>query len=177
MAFLTNKWLWITLLGAVLSGSLLLVVVGYIGLLVYSGLVSGTPIVSLLLEIALPALVSIAVLVALLSLSTVGTLWIVVQNASVPRSERIATLIDRLEREYSPLSSTGLAEWVRPPEPSADERAEQALAELKQQYVDGEITEREFERKVDQLVTNDSIDEARAARERRRVSDREPERE
>lgn len=50
---------------------------------------------------------------------------------------------------------------LTPPEPSADEQAEQALAELKRQYVDGEIAEAEFERKVDRLVANGSIDEVR----------------
>lgn len=40
---------------------------------------------------------------------------------------------------------------------------------MKQQYVAGEISEAEFERKVDRLVANDSLDGAEAARERQRV--------
>jgi hypothetical protein len=158
-----------------LSGGLLLVV-GYVGLVVYSGLVSGTSIVSTLVDIAVPTLGGVAVLVVLFVVSVVGGLWVLVQNASVPRNARIASLADRVEREYSPLGPVGLAELLMPPEPSADERAEQALATLKQQYVDGEITEAEFERRVDRLVRNDSIDEVRAARERRLAIDADTER-
>ncbi|WP_049923213.1 SHOCT domain-containing protein [Halopiger djelfimassiliensis] len=174
MALLGNKWLWLSVLGVFLSGGLILVAVGYLGLLVYSGLVSETPIVTLLLDIAIPVVVGIAVLVALLAVSCVGLLWVLVRNASLPRNDRIATIAERLEREYPPLRSVGLSELFTPPEPSAEEQAERALAELKQQYVDGEITEREFERKVDRLVANDSIDEARAAHERNRMLDDRP---
>ena len=169
MALLRNKWLWASLLGVVLSGGLLLVVIGYLGLIVYSGLANGTPIVAVLLDIAVPLLVSVVFLVALLIFSGIGMLWVVVQNASIPRSERIAILAERVEREYSPLRVLGLSEFLSPPEPSADEHAEQALADLKQQYVDGKITEAEFERKVDRLVANESIDEVRAAHERKQV--------
>jgi hypothetical protein len=176
MSLLRNKWLWAAALGVFLSGGLLLVVVGYVGLVVYSGLVSGASVVSTLVDIAVPALGGLAVLVVLFVVSVVGGLWVLVQNASVPRSARVASLVDRIEREYSPLGPVGLAELLAPPEPSADERAEQALATLKQQYVDGEITEAEFERRVDRLVTNDSIDEARAAREHCRAIDADAER-
>ena len=169
MALLRNKWLWVSVLGVVLSGGLLLVVMGYLGLIVYSGVATGTPIVDVLLDIAVPVLVSVVFLVALLLFSGIGLLWIVVQNASIPRSERIAILAERVERKYPPLRVLGLSEFLSPPEPSADEQAEQALAELKQQYVDGEITEAEFERKVDRLVANESIDEVRAAHERKQV--------
>lgn len=171
MALLRNKWLWASLLGVVLSGGLLLVVLGYLGLIVYSGLMNGTPLVAVLLDIAVPVLVSVVFLVALLILSGISLLWIIVQNASIPRSERIATLLERVERKYPPLRILGLSDFLSPPKPSADERAEQALAELKQQYVDGEITEAEFERKVDRLVANESIDEVRAAHERKQVKD------
>lgn len=169
MALLRNKWLWASLLGVVLSGGLLLVVIGYLGLIVYSGLANGTPIVDVLLDIAVPVLMSVVFLVAMLILSGVAMLWVIVQNASIPRSERIAILVERVEREFPPLRVLGLSEFLSPPEPSADEQAEQALADLKQQYVDGKITEAEFERKVDRLVANESIDEVRAAHERKQV--------
>lgn len=169
MALHKNMRLWLAAAGALLSGGLLLVVVGYVGVVVYSVLVSGTPIVSTLLGIALPVIASTALLLVLLVASVIGMLWVLVQNASLPRSERIAGVAERVEREYAPLRILGLSEFLTPPEPSDDERAEAALDTLKRQYVDGEITEREFERKVDQLVSNDSIDESRAARERTRV--------
>lgn len=171
MALLKNKWLWASILGVVLSGGLLVVVLGYVGLIVYSGVANGTPLVAVLLDIAVPVLASVVFLVVLLTLSGIGLLWVIVQNASIPRSERIATLVERIERKYPPLRILGLSDFLSPPKPSADEQAERALAELKQQYVDGKITEAEFERKVDRLVANESIDEVRAAHERKQVKD------
>lgn len=171
MALLRNKWLWVFGAGLALSGALLLVVVGYVALLAYSAVTSGAPIVPVLLDIALPVLGSVAVLVAVLALSGVGLLWVVVQNASLPRSDRVATLLERVEQAYPPLRKIGLSTLVAPPAPSAEEQADQALAALKHQYVSGEITEAEFERKVDRLVANESIDEVRAAHERKRVKD------
>lgn len=169
MALHKNKWLWASMLGALLSGGLLLVVVGYLGLVVYIGMVSGTPIVESLLNIAVPTIITVAVLVAIFTLSSVGALWTIAQNASLPRSTRLGNLVEHLEHKYSPLQPIGLSDTLKPPEPSAEEQAEQALANLKQQYVNGEITEREFEQKVDRLVSNDSINEVRARRERQRV--------
>ncbi|WP_408959539.1 SHOCT domain-containing protein [Natrinema sp. 74] len=166
-----NKWLWLSVLGALLSGGLLLVVVGYLALVVYSGLATGAPIAATLLELALPVLAAVTLLMAVLAVSSVGALWVFARHASLPRSERAASAAERLEREYSPLRTLGLSEVLSPPEPSAEERADRALAELKEQYVDGEISEAEFERRVDRLVANESIDEARAARERRQVVD------
>ena len=99
MGLLTNKLLWACLLGILLSGGLLLVLAGYLALVVYTGLVSGTPIVDVLVDVAVPALVGTSVLVVLLVVSVVGLLWTVVQNASVPRSERVASLVERVERE------------------------------------------------------------------------------
>lgn len=171
MGVLSNRWFWLSLFGLLLSGGLLLVGLGYVALVVYSGLVGGTPIVSILLDLALPVVGGVAVLLVVFSLSLVGLLWVLVQNASLPRSEGLGRLARRLERQYPPLRAIGLADLLTPPEPTAEEQAEQALAELKQQYVSGEISEAEFERKVDRLVANDSLDEAQAARERERVRD------
>lgn len=169
MGLLRNRALWVALLGVVLSGLLLLLVLGYVGLVVYSALVGGASVVETLLEVAVPALVGIGLLVVLLVTSGVALLYVLVRNASLPRSDRLASLAGRLEREYPPLRAVGLSDLLAPPEPSAEERAERALADLKRQYVEGEITESEFERRVDRLVSNETVDEARAARERGRV--------
>lgn len=171
MGLLRNKWLWLSALGALLSGGLLLATVGYLTLVVFSGLVTGAPIVGTLLELAIPVLVTVTLLIGLLAVSSVGLGWVLVQNASLPRSDRVTTLTERLEREYPPLTTLGLSEFLSPPEPSAEERTERALADLKQRYVDGEITEAEFERKVDRLVASDSVDDEHAARERSRILD------
>ena len=166
-----NKWLWLFGTGLLLSGAVGIIIAGYVGLLADSAVASGAPVFPVLLDIALPVLGGLAVVVALLALSGVGLLWVIVRSASLPRSDRIGALAKRAEREYPPLRALGLADLFTPPEPSADEQAEQALAELKRQYVDGEITEAEFERKVGRLVANDSIDEVHAARERNRLRD------
>ncbi|MFC6726256.1 SHOCT domain-containing protein, partial [Halobium palmae] len=76
---------------------------------------------------------------------------------------------ERAERAYPPLRTLGLSDRLSPPEPSAEERARRTLEVLKRQYVEDEIGEAEFERRVDRLVANESIDEVEASRERRRV--------
>lgn len=169
MGWLRNGSLGVSLVAWLVSGSLLLVVLGYVGLVVYSAIETGTPIVGVLLDIAVPYLLVVAALLVVTVLSGLGFVWALVRRASVPRSERLASLARRAEREYPPLETIGLSDSLAPPEPSTEERTEAALADLKRQYVDGEISEREFERRVDRLVANDSLDEARAARERRNV--------
>jgi hypothetical protein len=171
MGVLRNRLFWLSLFGILVSGGLLLAGLGYVALVVYTGLVSGTPIVTILLDLAVPLLGGVAALFVGFSLSCIGLLWVSVKHASLPRSDRLGRTAERLERRYPPLRMLGVADLLSPPEPTAEERAEQALADLKQQYVAGEISEAEFERKVDRLVANDSLDEARAAREREQVRD------
>lgn len=171
MALRKSSLLWASLLGVLVSGSLFLVAVGYLGLVVYSGLVSGTPLVRTLLSIAVPLLVGVGLLVVILVLSGVGLVWALVRHASLPRSDRIATVAERVEREYPPLRMLGISDLLAPPEPTPAERSERALADLRRQYVDGEISELEFERRVDQLVSTESVYEVRAARERTRDLD------
>lgn len=166
MALRTNKWLWVSLLGVFVSGGLLVLTAGYVAVVAASALASSASLVAVLLDIALPVLAVAAILVTLLVVSGVGLVWVLIRNAPAIRSDRLASLAGRLEREYPPLRRAGLSDVLEPPEPTAEEQAEAALADLKQQYVDGEISEAEFERKVDRLVATDSIDEARAARER-----------
>jgi uncharacterized membrane protein len=175
MGLLGSKLFWGSLLGLLASAGLLVLGVGYLALVVYSGLVTGTPVVGVLVDVAVPALAGFALLVVLLVGSVVGLALSVVRHASLPRSERVAALAERAEREYPALGALGLSDLLSPPEPSADERAERALADLKRRYVEGDLTEDEFERKVDRLVAADSIDAARADRERRRVVEDDPE--
>jgi hypothetical protein len=166
-----SKLLWGSLLAALLSGGLLLVVVGYLGLVVYTALATGTPIAGMLLDLAVPYLVIVAALVTVIMLSSGGIVWALVRSASVPRSTRLQAVAEWVERMYPPTQAIGLSEIFAPPEPSAEAQAEQALAQLQQQYVDGELTETEFERRVDRLVATESLNEARVDRERRKVLD------
>ena len=170
MGRIRDNLLWVSLVALLVSGGLLVVVLGSVGLVVYTALVTGTPIVDTLLDVALPTLVVTGVLLVASVFAGVGFAWALVGRmgrTSIPRSERLAGLAERAEREYTPLRIVGLSDLLSPPEPSAEERAEDALAALKRRYVEGDIDEREFERTVDRLVANDSVDEVRAERERR----------
>ncbi|WP_225332680.1 SHOCT domain-containing protein [Halomicrobium urmianum] len=171
MGVLRSKWFWASALGLLVSGGLLLVAVGSLALVVLTGLAGGASPVALLVEAAVPALAAAVILVPLLALSVVGLLWSLARNASLPRSDLVANAAERLEREYPPLRTVGLSDLLAPPEPSPAEREERALDDLKRRYVNGDLTEAEFERKVDRLVENETVDEARAARERREVLD------
>lgn len=176
MGWFRNNLLGISLVVLLVSGGLLLVLLGYVGLVVYSALATGTPIVGILLDIAVPYLLIVASLFVVAVISGIGFVWALVRRASLPQSERLESLARRAEREYPPLETIGLSESLAPPKPSPEERAEQALADLKRQYVEGEISEHEFEQRVDRLVANESLDEARAARERQNVLDERSER-
>ncbi|MDL5361515.1 SHOCT domain-containing protein [Halalkalicoccus sp. NIPERK01] len=169
MGWLSKRALVISLLVLLVSSSLLAVVLGYVGLVVYSAMTTGTPVVGVLLGMAIPYLPIVAALLVLAVLSGCWFAWSLLRRVSVPRSDRLASAARRAELRVPPIGTLGLSESLSPPEPTPEERAERALAELKRQYVDGEIDEREFERRVDRLVSNASLDEAQAARERRTV--------
>jgi membrane protein implicated in regulation of membrane protease activity len=155
-----------SLLGLLVSGALLIVVLGYLAVVIYSALRTGTPIVGVLLDLAFPYLAIVGVLVVVTTVTAVGSGWGLLRRASIPRSARLQSVLEQAERRHTIVEAFGLSSLVAPPEPSAEERAEEALADLKRRYVAGEIDEGTFERKLDRLVSNDSLDDARAARER-----------
>ncbi|SEP06175.1 Short C-terminal domain-containing protein [Halogranum amylolyticum] len=167
MGWVKRHLLVTSLVGLLLSVGLLTGVVGYLGVVVYAALASGGPVVGPLVELALPFFVALAVLLTVATLSGVGLTVAVLRRLSVPRSQRAHALVDRIERTYSPLDSVVFADFLAPPAPSDEERAERALDDLQRRYVEGELTEAEFERKLDRLVATDSLDDARADRERR----------
>jgi hypothetical protein len=152
-----------------LSGTVLLVVLGYGAVVLYSALVTGSSLVGVLVELALPGVLVVGLLLVGVVFGALGSLYAVARNATLPRGGRVQRLAEYVEDEYPPLRALGLSEAVAEPEPSPEEKAEDALAELKRQYVAGEIDEREFEEKVDRLVATDSVEEARAVRERHDV--------
>lgn len=165
MSWSRNRLLVVSVALFLASVAVTTVVAGYAALVFLAALDAGTPVAGALLNLAVPYVPILAVSLAIAVCSAVGIAWGLVRKASVPRSERLHSAVDRAERKYSPVGSIGLADLFAPPEPSDEEAAENALAELKRRYVAGDIDEREFERKVDRLVSNESIDEARAERE------------
>jgi len=174
MSLLKDKLLWGSLLGLFVSGSLLLFGVGYLGLVVVAGLLSGAPLVDLLLDVAAPAFLGTALLVTLLVASGVGVIRALARRVSMPTCPRLASVLGRIERAYPPLGTLGLSDRFAPPRPSPEERTEQALADLKRRYVDGEITEAEFERELDRLVADDPRSDVQVARGRNRSLDEAP---
>lgn len=93
--------------------------------------------------------VAIGIVVALLSVVfLLASVVSVLRNTSIHRDDRLAGLVERLEREYPVLRKFDAAEKV---EPTTEDRKEQ----LTQQYVDGEISEAEFEREMERLLDDD----------------------
>lgn len=86
-------------------------------------------------------------LLALLFLT--ATIVSVLRNTSLHRSDRLVSIVERLEHEYPVLRQFDVSKKV---EPTSEDRR----AELKERYVAGEITEEEFERKMEGLMDEDS---------------------
>ncbi|SFR61045.1 Short C-terminal domain-containing protein [Halogeometricum rufum] len=152
----------------VASGTLSAVLLGYAALVVGGAFLAGT-LVAALLELAFPVLPLFALSTAVAVVSAVGVVYGLARRASLPRGGRIESVARRAESEYPPLRALGLGDAFAEPEPSPEEKRQDALERLKRRYVDGELTEREFERKLGRLVANDSVDDARAERERAAV--------
>ncbi|KZX48212.1 hypothetical protein [Haloarcula sp. K1] len=68
--------------------------------------------------------------------------------ASVPKSQRVAGGLTRLESVVPPLASLGLADVFAPPEPTVKERHEA----LTRRYVEGDLSEAEYERELQALL-------------------------
>jgi uncharacterized membrane protein len=167
MGWLRNNAFVISLGVLLVSGTLLAVVLGYVGLVVYSALGTGASMVGVLSGLAFPYLPIVAVLLVISVISAIGFGWGILRRLSIPRSERLETAAERAEQRYPMLDGLGLSERVSPPEPSTED----ALEDLKRRYVAGELDEASFERKLDRLVANDSVDDVRAEREREAMLD------
>ena len=165
-------------LGAFLVfGSMLALVLGYVGLILFSAFwtIGGKSIVDVLIELWIPYLPIIAVLL----IGTVGSgaslAWAVLghlslQRFSLPRSERLQSTVERAERSNSTLDTLGLSDFVAPKEKSDEEK----LEALKQRYVEGEIDEEEFEREIERLNATESSTDTRTSHVRKsKEADRE----
>jgi hypothetical protein len=151
MGLLGDRLLAGSLAGLVLSVALLVGVFGYVAVLAVAAVVPGGSGVDALLGVVFPAVLATAALVVTFLLSVVGLVVGVGRRLSVPRSRRAAEAVGRLEAYSGRLASVGLSERLAPPEPTVEER----LAALKQRYVEGELTEREFERRLREVVADD----------------------
>ncbi|PSQ43400.1 hypothetical protein BRD17_06360 [Halobacteriales archaeon SW_7_68_16] len=116
---------------------------------------------------ALPWVAALAVL----SVAGVGIggwlAYVLVRRASLPRSDRLATIVRRVERLTG--LGVGLAGYV---EPNEADRVES----LRERYVTGDLSEDEYERRLERVLDDEGrdveevrrdVDEARRERRRR----------
>lgn len=136
-----RHWL---LFGALLISTLLTVAIGGIG--------AGLGLIALLdagllaaLRVVLPYAVATGVLSLLNGVLFVATVIAALRRLSLPRDDRLARLAARAERTLPGLRSLGLAERF---EPTPAERRER----LKRRYVEGDMSEAEFEHRVREHV-------------------------
>lgn len=111
-----------------------------------AALLSGATLATLLADAA-AAVALVAALVAADLVFAVALVVTVVRRASLPRSDRLASAFALLERLFPPLR--GIA-FSRRFEPTVEDR-ERAL---KRRYVDGELSERSFERELRALLAD-----------------------
>ncbi|WP_115864920.1 SHOCT domain-containing protein [Halorussus litoreus] len=136
------------LAGLVLSLFALVGVVAFGMLAVVSAVLAppaGTPLLVALLNAVVPYALAGAFFGMLSLLLLIWTTAAAVRRASMPRSERLASLARTAERHSSEARELGLAERF---EPTTEERIEA----LKAEYVDGEITEYEYEQRLQRLL-------------------------
>jgi len=78
--------------------------------------------------------------------------------SSAVRGERTQRLASYLERESTLARFVGVADLVeRFDDRDPEERADQRIDRLKQRYVDGELTEREFERRTRRVLDEEGV--------------------
>ncbi len=119
-------------------------VVGVGALALLAGLLGGASLGALLADAAAVLAVAVALLAADLVLATAFVVT-VVRKASLPRSERLAGFFGLVEGLIPPVRLLALSDRF---EPSVEERRR----EIKRRYVDGELSERGFEREMAELL-------------------------
>ncbi|MFC6764469.1 SHOCT domain-containing protein [Natrinema soli] len=141
---------WLYFGGFVITG-ILLVGAGLMGIVDgLSALSGGVPaseefILITMLGAAAEWVLIVLVLGVITATFLVATIVSVLRTTSLPRDDRLVSIVEWLEREYPLLRRFNVSETV---EPTTEDRRRQ----LKKQYVEGEISDAEFERKMDQLV-------------------------
>ncbi|MFC7073516.1 SHOCT domain-containing protein [Halovenus rubra] len=157
---LSRHWIYFT--GFVIT-SVLFVGAGLLGVVdALSVLAGGVPaseelIVLTLLGEVIEWVIVLLVLAAVAALFLTATIVSVLRNTSMHRSDRLVSIVERLEHEYPILQEFDASERV---EPTTEDRK----AELREQYFEGEISDEEFERELGQLLDEDT--ESSQSRER-----------
>lgn len=133
-----------------------------------AGATGAAPLVFVALDAAAPYVVGAAFVGVLSFLLFLAASVAAVRRASLPRDERFARVARGVERVSGEAREFGLAERF---EPTTEDRIES----LKREYVDGEITELEYERRLRELLADEETTDDRLDRELREL-DRESER-
>lgn len=158
MSWVDRNLPWL-LLALIVAASLALV--GAIGVgvvLLLQGLLAGAALSALLGDLAL--VVGAVTLLGALDVAFVVALVVtVLRRASFPTDERLAARFETAERWVPPLRDLALSERFAP---SVEERRQR----LQERYVDGELSEIEFERRLDDLLDEAEGDDASVDRER-----------
>lgn len=135
---------WVTLALAVVVAYVTVGFLGVSALALLAGAVGGASLGALLADAAVVVGVAVLLILAQLAL-TVSFVVSLVRRLSFPTSERLARLFSVLEPLLPPIRDLALSERFAP---TLDER-ERAI---KRRYVDGDLSERGFEREMHDLL-------------------------
>jgi membrane protein implicated in regulation of membrane protease activity len=111
--------------------------------------------------------------VAVLALGIVALLFLtatvvsVLRTASLPRNDRLVSIVERVERRYPALRRFGAAQRFQPTMEDRQQR-------LREQYVQGEISEAEFEREMAQIMDETPDEPPQSATEKNVELDDDP---
>ncbi|TKX70246.1 SHOCT domain-containing protein [Halorubrum sp. SP9] len=98
-----------------------------------------------MLSAAAEWVIAVIVLGLFAGLFLVATAASILRTASIPRDDRLASAAQWLERRYPALGTFDVSERVAP---TTEERRQ----ELEEEYVSGELSEAEFERRLARLM-------------------------
>lgn len=171
MSWLADNRHWLLFAATVLSG-LSTVGVAVVGVLAtVSVLVTGGSLVLTVGAFLLGTLL-LGGLTFVFATTLLSTLASRASLPSVPRSQRVANVLAGLEAAVPPLRRLGLADRMEP-------TLEQRRARLERRYVDGELSEHQFEAAIHELLDeeNQRVPEVEDSGELSRTPDRERERE
>lgn len=152
MSWLSRNAHWLLLALVAVTTVLTVGTVGVGLFAVLAGLAGGASLGAVLGDAALILLIAACLVAADLAFA-VGFLVTLARRASLPslpENDRVATVLARFERAVPPLSRLGLSDRFAVSQATKRER-------LKRRYVDGELSQTEYERRVREL-----LDEERA---------------